>query len=409
MLRSTRSTRIKHAGYIRVLVVIALVNYLAFCSPPSTGLNPESLPRSSFTWNEAALEVGLANWDAVFPTREIPTGTNINELPIGQALVAFSRGGALEQELERFITTQKVAGLIVLHDGVIRLERYGLGHSRKGRWTSQSVAKSVTSTLVGAAVRDGFITSIDDAVTTYIPGLRGSAYDYVSIRQLMTMTSGIRWIENYINPTSDIARFYSEPVEPGLNATVSYMRKLPAEATPGTKWVYKTGETHLLGEVVSAATGQTLADYLASKFWIPYGMEQSASWHIDRSDHELAGCCLQASLRDYARIGQLVLDQGRIDGESIVPDGWFDAATRTQVQTGTPGRGYGYQWWTADDMTFQAIGIHGQLIYIDPARRLVVAINSAWPEATNRDRSLARSEFLNTIATTIDENPAVGN
>jgi CubicO group peptidase (beta-lactamase class C family) len=187
------------------------------------------------------------------------------------------------------------------------------------------------------------------------------------------------------------------------------MRKLPAEATPGTKWEYKTGETHLLGEVVSAATGQTLADYLASKFWIPYGMEQSASWHIDRSDHELAGCCLQASLRDYARIGQLVLDQGRIDGESIVPDGWFDAATRTQVQTGTPGRGYGYQWWTADDMTFQAIGIHGQLIYIDPARRLVVAINSAWPEATNRDRSLARSEFLNTIATTIDENPAVGN
>lgn len=376
--------------------------------PTSNELDPKSLPRSSFSWNEAELEVGLAHWDKVFPVRQVPRGTEVHPLPNGQPLAAFSSGGAQEEELERFIVEQKVSGLIVLHDGEIRLQRYALGHSDTGRWTSESVAKSVTSTLVGAAIKDGYIESIDDAVTTYIPGLRGSAYDDVSIRHLMTMTSGVRWTEAYTDPNSDIARFYAEPVEPGLNATVSYMRKLPAEAEPGTKWVYKTGETHLIGVLVSSATGQTLADYLSEKIWKPYGMELSASWHIDRSDHELAGCCLQVSLRDYARYGQLVLDGGRIDGQSIVPDGWFDAATRTQVM-GSNDRGYGYQWWTSHDLTFKAIGIHGQLIHIDPARRLVVAINSAWPEATNQDRSAARDNLLSNISKAIDEEVNAGN
>ena len=188
-----------------------------------------------------------------------------------------------------------------------------------------------------------------------------------------------------------------------MDATVSYMRGLGREAAPGTKWVYKTGETHLLGVLVSSATGQPLAEYLSSKIWRPYGMEQSASWSIDRTDHELAGCCLQATLRDFARYGQFVLEGGRIDGRSIVPDGWFEEATRTQASTGFAGRGYGYQWWTADDGTFDAIGIHGQLIHIDPARRLVVVLNSAWPAATGRERSSAQRNLLSTIAAAIDD------
>ena len=132
-------------------------------------------------------------------------------------------------------------------------------------------------------------------------------------------------------------------------------------------------------------------------------MEQSASWSTDPTDHELAGCCLQAALRHYARYGQFVLDGGRVDGRSIVPGGRFEAATRSQVPIGSGGRGYGYQWWTADDGTFRAIGIHGQLIHIDPARRLIVAINSAWPEATSRERSSAQASFLSAIATSIDD------
>lgn len=382
-------------------VPLGVAVYVGFGPQPS--IDPALLPRSSFTWNEDQLVVGFAHWDSVFPGREVPRGTDVRELPPGAPIDAFSASGASEQELERFMSEQKVAGLIVLHEGTVRLERYGLGHSIAGRWTSQSVAKSVTSTLVGAAVKDGFIASIDDPVVTYVPGLRGSAYDSVSIRHLMTMTSGVRWNENYNDPGSDIVRFYSAPVEPGRDATVSYMRRLPAEAAPGAKWVYNTGEAHLLGVLVSSATGQNLADYLSSKLWAPYGMEQSASWSIDRSGHELAGCCLQAALRDFARYGQFVLDGGRVDGESIVPHGWFEAATRMQVETERPRLGYGYQWWTADDGSFQAIGIHGQLIHVDPTRRLVVAINSAWQQAGSPARWSARDDFLSAIATAIDE------
>src|SRR5262249_44815784 len=155
----------------------------------------------------------------------------------------------------------------VLVDGRVRLERYGLGHGPAGRWTSFSMAKSLTSTLVGAATRDGFIHSVDDPVTRYIAGLRGSAYEGVSIRQLLTMTSGVRWNEDYADLKSDVALFYETPPDEGFDATVSYMRKLPREAPAGEKWLYKTGETNLIGVLVEEATHRKLADYLSEKIW----------------------------------------------------------------------------------------------------------------------------------------------
>ena len=370
---------------------------------PERSPDAASLRRiSSFSWTQAQLQFGFAHWDEVYPARIIQRGPSMRPLPAGKPIAALAEGMPGAQELEQFIAKQKVTGLIVLQDGAVRLERYALGYSDSGRWVSQSVAKSLTSTLVGAALKDGFIKSLDDPITQYIVDLRGSAYDSVSVRQLLTMTSGVRWTEAYTDSTSDIARFYREPVTPGLDATVSYMRRLSREAPPGTKWVYKTGETHLLGVLVAAATGQSLADYLSATIWKPYGMERAASWSTDRSQHELAGCCLQASLRDFARFGQFVIDGGRIGGRSVVPEGWFEAATKTQVVTSYPGVGYGYQWWTREDGTFDAIGIHGQLIHIDPARRLVVAINSAWPEATSPDRSAARNRMIATLAAMLD-------
>jgi len=359
---------------------------------------PASLPRSSFAWTQEQREVGFAHWDEVFPSRVIKRGTRVHALPTGPALTVPG--------LEAYIAGQKVAGILLLHDGRIRVERYALGYSEQGRWVSQSVAKSITSTLVGAAIRDGFIKSLDEPVSKYVKGLQGSAYDSVTIRQLMLMRSGVRWNEDYTDPNSDIARFYRAPVTPGLSATVSFMRTLPREAPAGTKWAYKTGETHLLGEVVTAATGQSLAEYLSKKIWAPYGMEQDASWMLDRSNHELAGCCLQAGLRDFARFGQFVLDGGRIDGRSIVPEGWFEEATRRQSETTYPNRGYGYQWWTGDNGTFSAIGIHGQLIYVDPSRRLIVVTSSAWPTATSPERTAARLELLAAIGEAIDRETA---
>ena len=383
------------------LLAITLTLTAATCIAQPNTLDPESLPRSSFAWNQAEREVGLGNWEKVFSVRQVANGSTVRELPAGEPLKIFDKGGAQEAYLEEFIEQQKIAGLLVLHDGAIRLERYGLNHNPMKHWTSQSVAKSITGTLVGAAIKDGYITSIEDSIADYIPGLRGTAYDDVSIRQLMTMTSGVGWVEAYTGSSSDLARFYSAPIKPGLSATVSYMSQLPKADEPGTTWSYKTGETHLIGELVMAATQQTLADYLSSKIWQPYGMEQPASWHIDRSDHELAGCCFQASLRDYARFGQFVLEGGKINGESIVPDGWFEEATRAHYR-GSGGRGYGYQWWITEPGTFSAIGIYGQMIYVDPGRRLVVVTSSAWPEATSRDRSAVTADFLRVVSAEID-------
>jgi CubicO group peptidase (beta-lactamase class C family) len=389
-------------GFARSASLLIAVFAVAAAQSAAELPDPATLRRSSFTWSQGEREFGFAHWDSVFAGRLVSRGTRVRDLPNGAPLAALQAGTPGAQALDRFVVEEKVAGLIVLHDGAVRLERYALGHGAAGRWTSQSVAKAITSTLVGVAVKDGYIASLEDGVTKYIPALRGSAYDDVTIRQLMTMTSGVKWNEDYSDPASDIARFYADPVEPGLNETVSYMRKLPREAAPGTKWVYKTGETHLLGVLVTSATRQTLAEYLSARIWIPYGMEQSAVWATDRTDHELAGCCLQAALRDYARFGQFVLDGGRIDGTLDRPGRWFAAATRTQHSTPYADVGYGYQWWSLDGGRFAAIGIHGQLIYIDPARRLVVAINSAWPVATGPDRSRARNEFLRLITDAVD-------
>lgn len=333
---------------------------------------------------------------------EVPTGDRIQELPEGSPIAAFSSGGAKEKALEDFIKEQKVAGLLILQDGNIRMERYALGHSDTNLWTSLSVAKSVTSTLVGIAIKDGYIKSIDDLVTDYLSELKGSAFDSVKIRHLLTMTSGIKWNENYTDPDSDIAGFDKDTTVDGMKAIVSYMRRLPAEAEPGKKFNYSTGETHLLGALISSATDQSLSHYLSSKIWIPYGMEQTATWRLDRTGQEMAGCCLQMRLRDFGRFGQFVLEDGYINGESIVPDDWFKKASKIQMPL-WPGGGYGYGWWIFNAHSFEALGIHGQKIYIDPSRKLVIAVNSEWPEADSNERYFAVANFIKSISDEIDK------
>ncbi len=304
-------------------------------------------------------------------------------------------GKPLKLDTNAFVQANNTAGLIVVQDGRVRLERYARGFSRTDRYTSFSVAKSLTSTLVGAAVQDGFIKSVDDPVTRYIPELAGSAYDGVTVRQVLTMTSGVKWNEDYTDPKSDVAQMYAKPVPAGVDPTVAYLRTLPREAAPGAKWVYKTGETNLIGVLVTKATGKSLTDYAEEKIWRPYGMERDLFWMVDQSGQNIGGCCLSASLRDYARIGQFVLDGGK----GVVPATWFADATRAQAQVGD-GRGYGYQWWTNADGSFQAQGIFGQLIHIDPRRRLVIAMSSAWPKATGL--APARQEFVAQIKAALD-------
>jgi len=370
-------------------------------------IDPQELARRPVsTWTQGEREFGFAHWDQVYPARMIARGPAVHALPQGAPLAGFAPGGAGAQQLQRNVDDFGLAALVVLHRGRLRLEHYAHGFGAAGRWVSFSVAKSLTGTLVGAAIRDGFIRSVDDAVTRYLPELQGSAYEGVTLQQLLTMSTGVQWNEGYGDPASDVSLFFSTSVAPGVDATVSYMKTLRRDSAPGARWHYNTGETNLLGVVVSRATRKTLARYASEKIWAAYGMERDASWMLDRSEHEHAGCCIQASTRDFARFGQFMLDGGRVDGRPILPDGWLQAATRKQFDIGQPGSGYGYQWWTLDDGRFVARGLYGQVIHVDPARGLVVAINSAAPDLGFSPASIqARLALMNAIRAAVDAEP----
>ena len=381
--------------------ILASALGVSLASQPQAKREPASRAAVVLTWNQAQREAGFAGMETIFLTRTVRASARPRPLPDGKPL-PFAPGGPRADEFDRFVAQQKVAGVLVLHDGAVRLQRYALTGGRPVRWHSFSIAKSITSTLVGAAMKDGSIKSLDDPVTRYITDLRGSAYDDVTVRQLLTMTSGVRWNEDYTDLKSDVARMYAEPPAPGLDMTVSYVRKLPREAPPGTRWVYKTSETNLVGVLVMAATGKSLADYLSEKIWRPYGMERDAEWMLDDIGHEQGGCCLAMTLHDLGRFGQFILDGARIGTASVVTDTWLAEATRAQVSTGGAGSGYGYQWWTRADGAFEARGIYGQTLHIDPRRRLIVAINSAAEQPTGRGQGQARQDFIAAVKAEID-------
>ncbi|WP_374354809.1 serine hydrolase domain-containing protein [Limnohabitans sp.] len=338
----------------------------------------------------------LAKWRVIEPA------ATPRPLPLGPPL-------SLPMDVDAYMSTQRSAALLVLHKGQLRLERYGLDFDATGRWTSFSVAKSFTSTLVGAAVRDGYIRSLDDKVTDYLPQMKGSAYEQVSVRQLLTMTSGVRWNEDYNDPQSDVARFNNHKSEDGSPAIVSYLRQLPRQASAGERWLYSTGETNLVGILLGQATGKPLAQYLQEKIWIPAGMEHQATWLLSKTGQEISGCCIQASPRDYARFGLFILDGARNQGQSVLPEGWLDKATTRQADIGQPGRGYGYQWWTYDDGSYTARGIFGQGIFIDAKRQLVIVTNSNWAGGARDPRATeAREAFYKAVQQAVDQEAAKG-
>ena len=355
--------------------------------------------RNVLFWTVPQRDAAFRSLDAVAVLAEA------NVIEAGGTAFPMPRGApiSIPMNVEIYMREQRTAGLVIIQDGKLRLERYGLGFDANGQWTSFSVAKSFTSTLVGAAIKDGFIKSIEDKVSDYIPHLKGSAYDAVSIKQLLTMTSGVRWNEDYEDKNSDVALFNDHKAEPGVDATVSYMRTLSREAPAGDKWAYKTGETNLIGVLVSSATGKTLSAYLSEKIWAPFGMEHNGSWLLGSTGHEISGCCIQASTRDFARFGQFMLAGAQIDGKPVLPEKWIAAATTRQADIGHPGKGYGYQWWTDDDGSFAAQGIFGQGIFIDPKRKLVIASNSNWPKATDYDTVGAQREaFYKSVQAAVD-------
>jgi CubicO group peptidase (beta-lactamase class C family) len=341
-------------------------------------------------WSDAQRSERFRAMEQWFAGHEVPAAATPRALPKGAPLPE-----GLQAELTALLGETGTAGVMVLHDGKVRFEAYGLGLGPNDRWTSFSVAKSFTSTLLGAAIKDGFIASLDDPVVKYIPGLVGSAYDGVTVRQLATMTSGVKWNEDYTDPKSDVAQMNLFTVQYGPDAIVMQMKGLPREAEPGTKWVYKTGETNLIGLLVENATGQPLAAYAKAKIIDPAGFAGGLFWMVDPRGGNIGGCCLSITLADYARMGLFALE----GGGSTVPDGWFAQAGKPLVDFAprAPGFGYGYQWWTYPGGNYGAQGIFGQGVTIIPEKRLVIAYIGNWAQASGgpeRARFLAISQKI---------------
>jgi CubicO group peptidase (beta-lactamase class C family) len=373
---------------------------LTLAAPASFAQKPITTPpaASILTWTPKQQLDRYKAIETVYEVRTIKKGDTVSPLPTASSAIApqISFGGKT-QSVDAFMNSQRITGLIAIKDGQIVLEKYAFGRKPEDRWTSFSVAKSMTSILIGAAIKDRWITSLNDPVTTYIPELKGSAYDGVNLRELLSMSSGVKWNEDYTDPNSDVARSGAAEPNGRLNPLVEYMSKLPREAEPGSKFVYKTGETDMAGIVLSRAlAGKSLSQYASEKVWKPFGMEQDGIWMVDRAGHERGGCCMSMTLRDYGRLGLFMLGGGKIGEDSILPAGWIEEATTNRVK-GPAGASYGYFWWPREAPNYEAIGVFGQGIAIYPEENLVIAINSAMPKASDRRQSEAKAALFSAI------------
>jgi len=365
-------------------------------APAALAQKPISDPpvKSILTWTQKQQLERYPAIEKVYAVSTIRKGDKVRELPKADRQVSpkvtFNRRTS---SLDAFMKDNRITGLIAVKDGEVVLETYALGRKPEDRWTSFSVAKSMTSILMGAAIRDGWIKSVYDPVTRYLPELKGTAYDGVSIRQLISMQTGVKWDENYASPKSDVAQAGQAPFtgrQPiAENPLLQYMAKLPKKTEPGVEFVYKTGETDLAGMVlVRALAGKSLSQYASEKIWQPYGMEQDGIWMQDKAGVDRGGCCMSMTLRDYARIGLFMLGGGKIDGKPVLADGWVEEATANHApaKSRKDGASYGYFWWPMDQ-GYYAVGIYGQGIYVWPEENLVIAINSAMPKASDRVQS----------------------
>lgn len=349
-------------------------------------------------WGPGERIEAFRHMEAIFSTHTVQRGTTVYPLPVSSKpidprLEYFDKVEA--GTIDDFVERNQVAGLLVVSHGEIVLERYGLGQTAEDRWTSFSVAKSITSTLLGAAIRDGSISAVTDPVTKYVPELKGSAYEDVTVADALEMRSGVRWNEDYANPDSDLGRLANAIVH-DRDTLVADLAALPREAPPGSRFLYKTGESDLIGIIVARATGKPLAQYLSEKIWAPFGMERDAAW-VTTGGMEVGGCCLSMTLRDYARFALFFLKNGTVGTGQVLPADWNHEATKIYTRSVFEGFGYGYQWWPHRDGSYYALGIFGQSIFIDPARELIVVTLSAWPSAGWEEGSRRRDAFLRAV------------
>ncbi|MEY4835285.1 MAG: hypothetical protein RI980_1400 [Bacteroidota bacterium] len=270
---------------------------------------------------------------------------------------------------DKYLEENKTVAFLIIKNDTIQYEKYFKGYDKESIVPSFSMAKSVTSILIGCAIDEGLIKSVNDPITNYIPELKKNGFAKVTIKHLLQMTSGIKFNESYVNPFGDAASFYY-----GLNLRKE-IRKMKLKSDPGKKFEYMSGNTQLLGLVLERSLKEkTITSYLQEKIWTPLEMEYDASWSIDRKKNglEKTFCCLNARARDFAKIGRLYKNKGIWNGKQIVSQKWVEESTKLDTSEGSASF-YQYQWWLpTPNEDFMAEGILGQFVYVNPAKDLII-------------------------------------
>lgn len=333
----------------------------------------------------------MRNMHRIFPYRQIHAGnTRFNFADTNGSLEVTYTFDGEQRQLQDFLQRVDGTGLLVIQGDRILHEQYRLGADEDSLFTSWSVAKSFVATLIGMALYEGRIQSLDDAVTDYVPELTGSAWEGVSIRHVLQMSSGVEFDETYANKRSDINKFFWKLFVFGRRADDVLHDYEPGDE-PGLLFHYVSMETQVLSQLLRKVYATPLTTVMQERIWRPLGMEADAYWNIDEDSEagvELGFCCLNATLRDYAKLGRLYLNQGDWNGRQLLPPGWVEEATRPAEpwlqaeQTGYQQRGYQYQWWSPPqpEGEYFASGVWGQYIYVSEPDELIIVRTSVDPD-----------------------------
>jgi CubicO group peptidase (beta-lactamase class C family) len=326
--------------------------------------------------DETRCRVGaLSRYDTLFPARTIAAPKQPVQLAraASEPVIRYSFFGR-DLTLEDYLNERPVTGFLIAKDNTILLERYQYGRTDTDRLTSFSMAKSVVALLVGIAVKEGAIRSVDDLAEIYVPGLKDTEYGRTPIKALLLMASGVAFSEDYANRSSDIytlARLTLEQDPAGSLAAVKQFNT--RRSPPGGRFSYSSAETVVLGLVLAAATKRTLSDYAAEKLWQPLGAEADATWIIDATGQEVAFAYVNAVLRDWARLGLMLANRGNWQGKMVIPADWLAASAADALSLDPPPGKYGYQIWYSDDTRrFSLRGLRGQYVIVDPDLKLVL-------------------------------------
>ena len=341
---------------------------------------------------QIAMVGSYSHYDSIWPfhlVAKAPSPAPLRRAPAEIAPTYRFRGK--DHTLDDYLAHNPVTGLLIARDDTILYEHYQYARTEQDRLLSQSMAKTIVGMLIGIAIGEGRIHSVDDLAQAYVPELRGTEFGQTSLRALLHMASGVAFREDYVDRSADnfkLDRVLFRPT--GDDAAHAVAMFNTREAPPDTHFKYGGVQTEVLGLVLTHAVGMSAAAYLQSRIWQPMGAEADASWTIDHDGQEVAFCCFSAVLRDWARLGLLLAHDGAIGTHQIIPRQWLLDATTAPTDSlfaprrATPFMGYGYQVWLfpGSRRQFAFLGIHGQSIYVDPAARLVMVQTAVQVAAT---------------------------